>query len=212
MALTWPAFLKVQKGRHYSPSHPCVPKQNKLPTVPKLTFIVIEDRLVHRGVFIFFSLWQWIYLHLNCSVWHFGIFFLKFYFYDFNQLCIIFSCIVVLHLEIQVPQSKQLGISAASTQIYWEQHFADCEEKLVLQGDVMLFITIRTCVFLSLQFHKEKSMCLFTSAPLSPILPAPVHQQVINLCQMLVLRGALLNHYTAWSDKSRCIKDIRDDL
>ena len=79
----------------------------------------------------------------------------------------------------------------------------------MLQGDVLLFIAIRTFVFLTLQFHKEKSMCLFTSAPLSPI---PAHQQVINLCQMLVLRGVLLSHYTGWSDMSRCIKDIKDNL
>ena len=121
--------------------------------------------------------------------------FLKFYLYDLNQLCIIFSCIVVLHLEVQVPQNKQLSISAASTQTYWEPHFADCEEKLVLQGDVF-----------AIYHHQDLS----TSEP--PVSPRKIYvsphlllflqscltpgHQVINLCQMLVLRGVLLTHRT----------------
>lgn len=121
-----------------------------------------------------------------------------FFFPDLNELCIIFSYIVVLHLEIQVSQSKQLSISAVVTQAYWEHHFTDCEEKLVLQGNILQFITIRTCVFLSLWFHREKSMCLFIS--LSPTLPTSA-QQVIDLCRILMLRVQVSSHYICWSDK-----------
>lgn len=51
--LSWPPFL--YKGLHYSSSHLCVPKQYKPPTGPKLTFVGLEDCLVYRDVFIFFS-------------------------------------------------------------------------------------------------------------------------------------------------------------
>lgn len=44
--LTWPPFLKVHQGWHYSPSHLCVPKQNKPPTISKVSFIGIKDYLV----------------------------------------------------------------------------------------------------------------------------------------------------------------------
>lgn len=87
--LTWPPFLKVHQGWYYSPSHLCVPKQNKPLTSSKLAFIGIGDCLVYRCVFIFLHLRQQVYFNLKFSVWHFGLLFLKFYFSDLNQLCII---------------------------------------------------------------------------------------------------------------------------
>lgn len=182
----------------------------------------------------------------------------------FRCIICISLCRAVLHLEIQVSQSKQLSISGASTQTNWERHFADCKEKLHLlmvfcylspwadcperlwhlphcrysrtvgtqscamcsgmslleQGGWIRWPTVvkLTCsvilwlaYFWESNFTKKKCICLFTSAPLSSILPMPAHQQVINLCQMLVLKWVLLSHFTGWSDKSRCIKNV-DDL
>lgn len=44
---------------------------------------------------------------------------------DISQLCIIFSCIVILHLKIQILQSKQPSLSVVNTQTHEDYHFAD---------------------------------------------------------------------------------------
>lgn len=44
---------------------------------------------------------------------------------DISQLCIIFSCVVVLHLKTQILQSKQPSLSVVSTQTHEDYHFAD---------------------------------------------------------------------------------------